>query len=269
MEKIQSLILQHSIASFLISTLFISLLSFGVMCVFPQAQSPDSKEGLPVWLIAIWSPNISAIILWFLKKNLVAEFQVIFAVPKFSAWSFIVLIPFFVMIVLFGVQLVKGVDIGWSNFKIGYVLPLVLINLIMGPLGEEVGWRGFLYPELKDRDGWFAGALVVGVIWAVWHWPLWLIDSPQSKIPFWAFAANVVCLSILMSITYNHSHGSILTSIALHLVFNVCLGVVDIIGSYNSGEYVTKSLFVYVPITLVLVGIHEWYSNQPCAIEGN
>ena len=46
-----------------------------------------------------------------------------------------------------------------------------VINMLFA-LGEEVGWRGFLYPQLKARFGKTKGWLIGGVIWAVWHWPL-------------------------------------------------------------------------------------------------
>ena len=43
-------------------------------------------------------------------------------------------------------------------------------------LGEEIGWRGFMYPQLKTKLGRTRGRLVAGLIWGVWHWPLiWLI----------------------------------------------------------------------------------------------
>ncbi len=50
-----------------------------------------------------------------------------------------------------------------------------LINMLAA-LGEEVGWRGFLYPQLKTKCGRRKGWLLGGAIWGAWHWPLiWLI----------------------------------------------------------------------------------------------
>ena len=46
-----------------------------------------------------------------------------------------------------------------------------LVNMLLAA-GEEAGWRGFLYPQLKARFGKGKGWLIGGVIWSVWHWPL-------------------------------------------------------------------------------------------------
>ena len=64
-----------------------------------------------------------------------------------------------------------------------YILISVLACLTYVPLtnmllavGEEAGWRGFLYPQLKARFGKRRGWLIGGVVWGMWHWPLmWLI----------------------------------------------------------------------------------------------
>ena len=50
-----------------------------------------------------------------------------------------------------------------------------LVNMALA-VGEEAGWRGFLYPQLKAKFGKRKGLVIGGVIWGMWHWPaIWLI----------------------------------------------------------------------------------------------
>ena len=80
-----------------------------------------------------------------------------------------------------------------------------LVNTLLA-VGEEVGWRGLLYPQLKARFGKGKGWLIGGLIWSVWHWPLmWLIgyEYGTDYVGFpvvgmlifciFATAAGVVC----------------------------------------------------------------------------
>ena len=47
---------------------------------------------------------------------------------------------------------------------------------MIAALGEEIGWRGFLYPQLEAGVGRRKGWILGGIIWGAWHWPLiWLI----------------------------------------------------------------------------------------------
>lgn len=62
MERISFLLLKNPILGFIILTFIISLISFMLMLKVPGAHTPESINGLPVWLIAIWSPNIAVII---------------------------------------------------------------------------------------------------------------------------------------------------------------------------------------------------------------
>lgn len=256
----------YPVWSFLLVTLLLSIVSFSLMFWIPNGKSPESTGGLFIWLVAIWSPSIAAMVVFRIKGSPSINVKTAFAWPHFSFWYLIILIPLAVGAILLLNETLNGHKIEWSKFELRFVIPLLLLNLIMGPLGEELGWRGFLYPIFKDKYGWMAGALMVGFIWAFWHFPLWFLDSPQSKISFWAFVIIVVLLSILMSIMYNQSKGSIIPAILLHLTFNVSLGMIDILESHDPSEFIIQSLYIYVPLVLILVGIYELTADKSCVI---
>lgn len=61
-----------------------------------------------------------------------------------------------------------------------------LLNTLAA-LGEEVGWRGFLYPQLKARFGVTGGRLLGGVIWGAWHFPLIALTGYEYGTAYWGF----------------------------------------------------------------------------------
>ena len=81
-------------------------------------------------------------------------------------------------------------------------------------LGEEVGWRGFLYPRLKEKLGYVKGLLLGGVIWGVWHWPLiWLIGYEYGTgypgfpvVGMLLFCLFTIPIGILADWVYEKSH---------------------------------------------------------------
>ena len=52
------------------------------------------------------------------------------------------------------------------------VAPAMWVTFFLGPFGEEFGWRGYLLPRLAQRFTVLTSALIVGGVWAIWHWPL-------------------------------------------------------------------------------------------------
>ena len=56
-------------------------------------------------------------------------------------------------------------------------LTFLPISQILPSLGEEAGWRGVMYPYLKNKLGPVLGKLVGGALWGIWHWPLVILGS--------------------------------------------------------------------------------------------
>jgi membrane protease YdiL (CAAX protease family) len=65
-------------------------------------------------------------------------------------------------------------------------------------LGEEIGWRGFLYPRLRAKLGDTLAVLAVGVIWGVWHAPLLLLGYNYPTLaPGWRLVwMSVFCIEL-------------------------------------------------------------------------
>jgi membrane protease YdiL (CAAX protease family) len=79
-------------------------------------------------------------------------------------------------------------------------VPYLLITILLGGGQEEFGWRGYALPILEGKFGiWFANILL-GIIWACWHLPLWFITgSSQSYMKFGGFTLLIVGYSFILS----------------------------------------------------------------------
>lgn len=93
----------------------------------------------------------------------------------------------------------------------------LFVLLIGGPLGEELGWRGFALPRLEQSWGPTAAALLLGLVWAAWHLPLFLLtDAPQAQLPLLWFVLQTVAFSVVLAWVYRGTGGSILLVVLMH-----------------------------------------------------
>ena len=130
------------------------------------------------------------------------------------------LAPFAVSAVIVAV----AYPLGLMSFAPGsvHVLKFIVFFFLMifldGPLGEELGWRGLLLPELLRRVSPLQAGLIVGVIWYLWHIPLYLADGkPFNPV---GYLVNVVSLSVIFTWFYLRSGRSVFLTILLHATSN-------------------------------------------------
>ena len=94
-------------------------------------------------------------------------------------------------------------------------VPLFFFMIAGGGL-EELGWRGVAQPELERSLRRPIAAALVGLIWAMWHLPLFVLPGvSQYRTSFPVFAVQVVGLALILAWLYGHT-ASILLCIALH-----------------------------------------------------
>jgi membrane protease YdiL (CAAX protease family) len=99
---------------------------------------------------------------------------------------------------------------------------LILILALTDGLGEEVGWRGYALPHLQRHLGPAVASLVLGLLWAGWHLPLfWTRGAPLEGRPFPLLLLALVPTTVLFTWVFNHTQGSVLLAILLHATHNL------------------------------------------------
>lgn len=85
---------------------------------------------------------------------------------------------------------------------------------------EEVGWRGYLLPQLQKKFSSFTSTCIIAMIWSFWHLPLWFVKgSGQDTIRFSGYMLIVFSFAFLLTFLWNR-YESIALCILLHAGFN-------------------------------------------------
>ncbi len=134
--------------------------------------------------------------------------------------------------------------------QLGSFLPL----LVLGPLSEEIGWRGYALGRLQTRWNALISSLIIGLVWALWHLPLFLMvgtSHHEFGLPFIGFLVGFMANSVFYTWLYNNTKQSLWSAILFHWLFTYALQVMlsGVIRSplYNWLEYlpyVIMALFV-------------------------
>lgn len=89
---------------------------------------------------------------------------------------------------------------------------------------EEMAWRGFALPRLQRRYNALTASLILGLLWALWHTPLFFIPgSFQTQLPFLGFVLSTVATTIIMTWIFNHTRGSVLIAALFHTASDVAI----------------------------------------------
>ncbi len=119
------------------------------------------------------------------------------------------------------------------------VLPLhfLIVATIGGGLDEEVGWRGMAQPRLQQHLRPVPANLALGLIWAVWHLPLWIDpNSAQAAYPFAVYTLVILGHSLVTGWLFNASGGSLLIAVVVHSFNNTFDGLRYAILGYESTQ---------------------------------
>jgi membrane protease YdiL (CAAX protease family) len=114
-------------------------------------------------------------------------------------------------------------------------LPVMALQVaLLGPLSEELGWRGYALDALQARRSALISSLVAGFLWSLWHLPLFFIQDDGNfyydwgfgTLLFWLFLMRMTLLSVPITWVYNNNRRSILSAILLHFAYNFTFSLV-------------------------------------------
>lgn len=249
---------KYVIFTYLMFFLFIVFIGFVMMTL------KNDLLVLVLQKISAWTPTFVLMLMF--KKMYPQDTRLSFIIRQFSEK-----IPIKILFSSIGIPI--AIFIGAMTFSVFYfkkpfyelmiISPLPLIymlpfHLVSGPLGEELGWRGFLLTELLKKHNPVKSGFIVGLIWGFWHLPLWLVSGygfPELIIYIISFLVSIICCSIIISILYSKCRNLVIP-IIVHLLNNYLLGLFtfDLIQSL----LIFATFYLLATFMLVLATRKTW-----------
>ena len=160
----------------------------------------------------------------------------------------IVLYPITIGILQLVIYRLTGDSFDYSQFI--KQLPSILPLIILGPISEEFGWRGFLQKRVNLEFSPFLGSMLIGITWSLWHLPLFYMAGTSQhdfNIPFIPFMISIISSSFIYTYVYIKSHGRLFSAILLHWIGTY---IMQVIGSQVSRS-VTYNYLECLPAFLI------------------
>jgi membrane protease YdiL (CAAX protease family) len=155
----------------------------------------------------------------------------------------------------------------WPPF--GHEGPIVIVVAIIlsTPVqaGEELGWRGYALPRIAARFGLGPASVVVGLLWGIWHLPLFFLpgaDKFGQSFPL--YVVGVVAFSVAITWLYGHTQGSLLLTMLMHSAFNQTIGLVsDVLRPGEKPFLLGSSLSFLLTVASMWTGAMYFLARMP------
>jgi membrane protease YdiL (CAAX protease family) len=138
-----------------------------------------------------------------------------------------------------------------------------LVRSLSSALGEEIGWRGFLVPELFKNTGFTGTAFISGVVWSLWHYPLLIFADYNAGTATWyallCFTVMVIAISFVFAWLRLKS-GSLWTGAMLHASHNLYVQAIFTPLTRNTGKtaWFIDEFGAVLPLIAVAFAIYFW-----------
>ena len=179
-------------------------------------------------------------------------------------WYIIALfVPFVFYLVPIGISMLLGNPFLAPSLEYWIMfLPMFLYMFIQAGLGEEIGWRGFATPKLSENNTVLVSSLIVGLVWAVWHIPLYFFPGfiqYETSVQFGfatsfiAYSIMVLAYAVIFTWVYNVSEGNLWIPVLMHTSINVFGWFLNFIGFLTAEGFVTMISYVIIWVVFAII----------------
>jgi membrane protease YdiL (CAAX protease family) len=130
---------------------------------------------------------------------------------------------------------------------VGALVGVLVLNTWEWLITEETAWRGYALPRLQRRFDPLTASLLLGLVWGLWHLPLFFIpDSFQSSVPFVGFLISTLATSVVIGWVFNRARGSVLIVALFHGFTDVVIAFTGVMTSGLSLFWLTVAFQMLV-----------------------
>jgi len=227
----------------------------------------------PAVMLGAFAPLISAVIMIVRKEGWAGLKQFFRKALSFRIkpiyYVLAVLIPLLITALAHYTINIAGIDILPSSlFPADFpvpvavlIIPYFLFIAIAGGGQEEFGWRGYALQPLQQRFGILRASIIIGIVWGVWHLPLWFMPGEgHAYYSFFAFLLFTVSMSVIIGWLYNASGKKMVVAWIFHSISNVSVPLFPIM---HMADVPQPGYWVWVGVNVIgAVLFTVWYTRK-------
>lgn len=207
-------------------TFFLLVFALSIPLVLVGAVSQlQLLPGLPVSAVMVVCPAIAASILAYRERKIAGVIELLtrsfdYKRIRVKVWYLpIILLMPAATVLAYGLMRLTGLPLPAPQFPVVAAVAMFLAFFVAG-LGEELGWSGYAIDALQARWNALGSSILLGLVWAVWHWvPLLQAHRSATWIAWWSLWT--VATRVLMTWLYNNTGKSVFGATLFHDMTNL------------------------------------------------